>query len=182
MKRLILMIVAISGLTIPSLAQSNLSAGLGFMGGSHGDPGLVLEIEYEKMFTEDFSLPLRLDVSMISHPVYNIISFDLHRGFRKYFNSGFFAEQALGMGVLAMSGKNGVSWYHDDYKHVIRFGERAAWGIMPSATLGLGYKLTSKNGTNNLIWIRPKIYWNLAFATLDTPGAQVQVGFTKNFK
>lgn len=55
-------------------------------------------------------------------------------------------------------------------------------GMTPSVTLGVGYNLTAKKGTQNMIWIRPKIYWNLAFTSLDTPYAQVQFGFTKNFK
>ena len=163
-------------------AQSHLNGGIGFIGGSNGQPGLVLEIEHEKMHSDEFSLPLRLDIGMISHQDYNSLVFDLHKGFRKYFKSGFFAEQALGIGMLSMSNKTGYDWYRDDYGHVLRYGDRAVWGLIPSVTLGAGYNLTSKKGTQNMVWIRPKIYWNLAFASLDTPYAQVQFGFTKNFK
>lgn len=182
MKRIILLIFVVSGLTIPTLAQSKLSAGLGFVSGSQTKPGLVLEVEHEKVYTNDFSLPLRGNIVMLSHADYNELSFELHKGFRKHFESGFFAEQALGIGILSMSGKTDHSWLHDNYSHVMRFGDKAAWGITPSATFGIGYNLTSKKGTQNMIWVRPKVYWNLAFKTLDTPDAMVQIGFTKTFK
>ena len=182
MKRIILLIFVVSGLTLPSLAQSKLSAGLGIVGGSQNKPGLLLEVEHEKVYTDDFSLPLRGNIVMVSHAEYNELSFELHKGFRKHFESGFFVEQALGIGILSMSGKTDNSWLHDSYGHRLRFGEKAAWGITPSATFGVGYKLTSKKGKQNLIWIRPKVYWNMAFKSLDTPDAMVQIGFTKTFK
>ena len=182
--RLILlsMILGTSLCTLTIHAQSNLNAGIGFTGGSQGQPGLVLELEHEKMFTGHFSLPLRLDVGMISHQDYNSLVFDLHKGFRRYFESGFFAEQSIGLGILSMSNKTGYAWYYDEFGHVLRYGDRAVWGLIPSVTLGGGYNLTAKKGTQNLVWIRPKIFWNLAFTSLDTPYAQVQIGYTRNFK
>ena len=185
MKRRIILLSFMLSISLHSIninAQSNLNAGIGFIGGSNGQSGLVLEFEYEKMYTDDFSLPLRLDVGMISHQDYNSLVIDIHKGFRKYFKSGFLVEQSLGLGLLSMSNKTGYDWYKDDYGHVLRYGDNAVWGLIPSVTLGAGYNLTAKKGTLNMIWIRPKIYWNLAFESLDTPSAQVQFGFTKNFK
>ena len=153
-----IMILSLHSVTIS--AQSNLNAGIGFIGGSNGQPGLVLEFEYEKMFSDNFSLPLRLDMGMISHRDYNSLVFDIHKGFREYFKSGFFVEQSLGIGLLSMSNKTGYDWYVDNFGHVKRYGDNAAWGLIPSVTLGAGYNLTAKKGTQNMIWIRPKIYWN----------------------
>ena len=178
----LLLAFTIAGCSIPLNAQSHLNGGIGFIAGSNSDAGLVLEIEYEKMYTDNFSLPLRLDLGIISLRDYHSLVVDLHKGFRKYFKSGFFAEQDLGIGVLSMSNKTDDAWYYDTYGNVLRYGDTPAWGLIPSVSLGGGYNLTKKKGTRNMIWIRPKIYWNLAFTGLDTPYAQVQFGFTKTFK
>ena len=168
MKRFIIL-VSIVGLTISAYAQTNLSAGLGFISGSQSDPGLVLEFEHEKFYTENFSLPLRGDIVMVSHPDYNALSFEIHKGFRKYSEKGFFAEQSIGLGVISMSNKTGNAWYKDEYGHVILYGDGPAWGLMPSVTLGGGYKLTTKKESQYLIWVRPKIYWNLAGLKIRIP-------------
>lgn len=126
--RQLLFTLFITGCSIQMTAQSRLNGGIGFTTGSGSEAGLVFEIEYEKMFTDNFSLPLRLDVGMISHRDYNSLVFDLHKGFRRYFKSGFFAEQALGIGILSMSNKTGYAWYYDDFGNVLRYGDRAVWG------------------------------------------------------
>ncbi len=178
----LLLTLIISVCSIQISAQSHFNAGIGFTTGSMSDAGLVLEIEHEKFYTGDLSLPLRLDIGMISLRDYNSMVFDIHKGFRKYFKSGFFVEQFLGAGVLSMSNKTGNTWYYDNYGNVLRYGDRAVWGFIPSVTTGVGYNLTANKGIQNMIWIRPKIYWNLALTRLDTPKAQVHFGFTKNFK
>ena len=70
----------------------------------------------------------------------------------------------------------------DEFQSVVRYRDGANLGFTPSVTLGAGYNLTRNQETQNLIWIRPKIYWNFGVRGLNLPYAALQIGFTHTFK
>jgi len=181
MKRTILIIVTIAGIHLAASAQVRLNGGIGYYGENVTNPGVILEFEYERFFAESFSLPLRGDIGFHINPEYNAYTIDIHKGFRKYFKSGLFLEQSLGLGVIAKSYK-GNYWYSDEYANSIPHGNETVWGFMPSVTLGIGYDLSKEKEGSDLIWIRPKVYWDLGFRGLYLPYTALQIGYTHTFK
>lgn len=181
MKKIILILIALAGIHIHTYAQTRLNAGIGYFGENLTNPGFVLEFEYEKFHTDDFSLPLRADLGYHSTPGYHALILDLQKGFRKYFGSGLFLEQSVGIGVIAKSFKTEM-WFTDDYAYSIPHGNHTVWGFMPSVSAGLGYKFSKNEDTSDLIWIRPKVYWDLGFRSLHLPYVALQIGYTHTFK
>ena len=182
MKKLFLIWIALAAILLHTKAQTRISAGAGYYGESVLNPGLVLEFEHEKFHTESFSLPLRADLGFYSTPDYQAISLDIHQGFRKYFDSGFFLEQSVGFGLISKSFKDANYWYTDKYLRSIAHGNKAILGLMPSVSAGVGYNFSKKEEGADLIWVRPKIFWDLGFRGFHLPYWALQIGFTHTFK
>ena len=181
MKRIISILAIVAGFHFAANAQTNLSAGIGYYGENAINPGVVLELEHEPFFTEGFSLPLRADFGFHSSPDYNAWTIDLHKGFRKYFKSGLFLEQSVGVGLIA-KGYNTNYWYDDGLGNVVPHGNTTVMGFMPSVTAGVGYDLSKNKEGLDLLWVRPKVYWDLGFRGLHLPYFALQVGYTHTFK
>ena len=181
MKRCIFLLAILSGFIPTASSQSRLNGGIGYYGENVSHPGAVLEIEHEPFFAEGFSLPLRADVGFHINPDYNAYTMDVHKGFRKYFKTGFFLEQSIGVGVIAKSYKTHY-FYMDEYAQSIAHGNGPVWGFMPSVTAGAGYNLSKGKEGTDLVWIRPKVYWDLGFRALYLPYWALQIGFTHTFK
>jgi len=182
MKRIILVMALVAGFNSLSQAQSTLKAGLGYYGVNSGNIGIVAEFEYEKYYSESFSLPLRADLGYYITPDYNTLFLEVHKGFRHYFNSGFFVEQSLGIGIHSNSYTVESIYYLDDYGSSVRYRDGLNPGISPSVTLGAGYNITHQKETENLVWIRPKAFWNLGLRGLNLPYFALQVGYSRTFK
>jgi hypothetical protein len=172
----------LAGIGSQGRAQSLLNAGIGYFGEGITSPGVVLEIEFEKRFTENFTLPWRGDVGYHTNVDYHAFTVDIHKGFRKYWRSGLFLEQSLGAGIIAKSFKSDDYWYIDEYQHGVAHGNQLVWGFMPSVTLGAGYNISRDEQKVNLLWIRPKVYWDLGFRGLNLPYFALQVGYTHTLK
>ena len=181
-QRIIIAGILFTGLLSGAEAQTLLNAGIGYLGEGITSPGVVLEVELEKRFAENFSLPWRGDVGYYNHPDYHAFTVDVHKGFRKYWNSGLFVEQSIGAGIITKSFKSGDYWYMDEYAHSIPHGNHMIWGFMPSVTLGAGYNFSKDNQESSLFWIRPKVYWDLGFRGLNLPYFALQAGYTRTFK
>jgi len=181
MKRIILILVITAGFHLAADAQTNFSAGVGYYGENVTNPGVVLEFEYERYYTEDLSLPLRVDFGFHSNPDYNAWTIDLHKGFRKYFKSGLFLEQSVGVGLIAKGYKTDY-WFYDDYANAIAHGNTTVIGFMPSVTAGVGYDLSKNKEGQDLLWVRPKVYWDLGMRGLYLPYFALQVGYSHTFK
>jgi len=168
-------IVAITGLS----AQTNVNIGGGYFG-KHGTyPGLVIEAELEHMFSEQASLPIRLDAGFSVQPRQSTgIFLDLNAGFRRYFKSGFFLEESVGIGVLETFLQSDAVYKVDDSGIPSETSRANPLQFMPSLTLGLGYNLTQGSGKQNLIWLRPKVYWEVPHWELSTYSFALQIGFT----
>lgn len=182
MKKQLIILTTFVLLSNPMLAQYKLSAGGGYYGYNASAPGFLLEFEYEKFYKDDFSSPLRADISFILDPDFNAVAFDIHKGFRKYFSNGFILEQSVGAGIITSFYSTEYLWFYDDYGNVVFHYDKPHIGFMPSATLGVAYNMTKNSEKNNLIWLRPKVYWNLGFRGFQMPYFALQVGYTHNFK
>ena len=164
-----------------AVAQKRVNAGIGYFGENISNPGIVLEFEYEKMHALDYSIPIRSDLGFHSNSDFNAITFDVHTGFRKYFESGLSLEQSIGVGLIAKNFKTDM-WFFDHYGYNIPHGGKTVVGFMPSVTMGAGYNIAKKKDGIDLIWIRPKVYWDLGFRPLNLPYWALQIGFTHTFK
>ncbi|MFC2090367.1 hypothetical protein ACFLT1_06280 [Bacteroidota bacterium] len=178
MKRRLIIIMVLGGFAAGLSAQTHLKAGIGYYGETVVNPGVVLDFEYEKHQSEDFSLPLRVNLGFHSTPDFNAFSIDLHKGFRKTFKNGLFIEQSIGIGMINKSFKNSDYWFADKYFSVIPHGNKPVWGLMPSVTFGAGYQIAEAG----ILWIRPKVYWDLGYRGLYIPYTAIQLGYTHTFK
>lgn len=164
-------------------AQTHLNIGGGYFGQNITYPGFVLEAEMEQMFSENASIPVRLDLGFNFHPRHSTSLFlDLNIGFRRYFKSGLFLEESIGIGVLKTYVQSDAVYKVDDSGNVSEASRANPVDFMPSLTLGIGYNLTQGSGKQNLIWLRPKVYWQVPHKTLSTYNFALQVGFTHTIK
>lgn len=180
MKKIYVIIIGIFVGLIGLDAQTHLNIGGGYFG-KHGTyPGLVLEAEVEHMFSEKASLPLRIDMGLFVQPRHSTgVFLDLNAGFRRYFKSGLFLEESVGIGVLETFLQSDAVYQVDDAGNVSEDSRANPPVFMPSLTLGIGYNLTRGSGRQNLIWLRPKIYWEIPHWELSTYAFALQVGYTR---
>lgn len=186
MKNTLVLILTLCGLWIVNpgqlKGQSSLNGEISYFTGIPRSNGGAVGLEYEKYHTENLSLPLKAEAGFFVKPDYNSLIIEIHKGFRRYFDSGFFFEQSIGLGLTAHFYKVESIWYHNTYEYGGRYKDGANWGITPSIKAGAGYNLSHKKDGLTLIWIRPKVYWNLGTMQLNMPYAAVQIGFTHQLK
>lgn len=183
MKKLYIIALSILAVATGAFAQTNFNIGGGYFGQTVTHPGIVLEAELEKTFSDRASIPIRVDLGFYVHPRNHYGLFlDLNAGFRRYFESGLFLEESIGIGILQpFLHSDGV--FQVDESGIVSEASRVnPPDLMPSLTLGLGYNLTKDSGKQNLIWLRPKIYWQMPYKTTSTYNFAVQVGFTHTIK
>ena len=179
MKKIYISIMVVFLTTLGAAAQTHFNIGGGYFGQNITYPGFVLEAEREQMFSEFVSIPIRLDLGFYSHPRYhNALFLDLNAGFRRYFKSGLFLEESIGIGVMQSFLHSDAVYKVDDSGQVSDATRANPVDFMPSITLGLGYNLTQASGKQNLIWMRPKVYWQVPHKTTSTYNFALQVGFT----
>ena len=183
MKKIYFMLAMLVALSAATSGQTRINAGGGYFGHTASHPGIVLELEFEKMYTEKASLPLRLDAGFYSHPRnHNGLFIDISYGFRRYFRSGLFLEESIGIGVLqSILNSDGV-YQVDDNGNVSDASRFNPLDLMPSITLGIGYNLAKDGERQTLVWFRPKIFWQYPHKTSSTFTPAVQAGFTHTIK
>lgn len=159
-------------------AQKNLNLGLGYFGETATHPGLVAHLEVEKSQSKKVSTLFRTDVGAYVHARNHVGAFvDVHAGLRRYRPSGIFTEQYLGLGtMLSFLNGDGV-FQRDENGNIRRASSFANLDIMPSVTLGIGYNFSQDSGSANLLYLRPKVFWQLPFNNLALPHFALQVGF-----
>ena len=185
MKKIVLftalsVIISISG---TAFSQTHMNLGAGYFGQTVTYPGIVLEFEMEKMHSDKASLPFRVDLGVYVHPRnhYGLFA-DVNFGFRRYFHSGLFLEEAIGLGVLQSIVHSDGVFQVDENGNVSEGSGAYSPDLMPSLTLGIVYNLTQSKGKQNLIWVRPKLYWQFPHKTTALYNPALQVGFTHTIK
>lgn len=180
MKTSIIIFVCTLALAAQSYAQQTLfNVGGGYFGQTLAHPGIVLEFETERVFSEKASMPVRVDLGFYSHPRNHYGLFlDVNYGFRRYFKSGFFLEESIGFGILETFLNSDGTYEVAENGKVSEVSTANPPDFMPSITLGLGYDLTKGSGKRNMIWLRPKLYWQLPQKTSSVYYPAIQVGFT----
>ena len=189
MNKVLIFSLVCLGLWTRATAQSDPSGdisprmkiGAGYFGQNITRPGLIFEVEYEQLYTPLFSLPARANLGYHYHPDYNTLFLDIHKGFRKYFQSGLFVEQGLSAGLILKSYQTD-RYYLDEYFISVSHGNRPVGGFMPGISVGTGYDLSREKNGSSLLWIRPKIYWDLGFRNLHLPYFGLQLGYSHTFK
>ena len=182
MKKIIFLFAIVSSATLGS-AQVRSNVGIGYFGQIISYPGAVLEYELEQQFGETSSLPLRIDLGFYVHPRHsNGFFLDVNYGLRKTYKNGFMIEESIGAGVMATM-VNGDGTFEVDDDGMVR--EASPWNkpdFMPSITLGMGYNFTQKKEKLNMLWVRPKLYWQLPYKTSSVFHPALQVGFTHTIR
>jgi hypothetical protein len=135
-----------------------------------------------KRYIPNLTLPLRVDFGLFNHTRNHTgIFLDVNYGFRRKFKSGLFLEESIGVGVLqSILNSDGVYEVNDEGE--VSDGSRlTTLDFMPSVTLGIGYDVSKDTENQNLIWFRPKLYWQLPHKTTSTYNFALQFGFTHTF-
>lgn len=164
-------------------AQKQMNVGGGYFGHTFTHPGIVLEAELEHMFSEGASLPLYASLGAYVHPRNHYGTFlEVGAGFRQYFKSGLFFEERIGVGLLQTFLHSDAVYEVDDSGQV-REGSRVNQvDFMPSVSLGLGYNLSHNKEGQNLIWLRPKLYYQMPYKTSANYHLALQLGFTHTLR
>ena len=178
MKKLTIIIAIFLGISSAGNAQRNISLGAGYNGTSLSSPGFLLEAEFEKLHSEQFSIPVQLRTGYHPDREGNDMFFmELHRGYRKSYQSGLFLEQSFGAGVMLSMYKE-YPYYEAENGNTGFFPNGRGWDFVPSVTLGAGYHINYKEGANGKIWFRPKVYWKLPLSQPSQPKFALQAGYT----
>jgi hypothetical protein len=182
MKKAILYVIILSGVSLHTNAQKLLSGGIGYFGETGVYPGVVLELEYEKYRSEHFSTTSRANVGFYTHPRSHAALFmDIHQGLRRTLKNGIILESSVGLGVM-------FPYYNEEVYKLNESGEfeessrMANPDLMPSITLGLGYDFSGNRERRRMVWVRPKIFWQYPYNTLASPHISLQIGYTHTFK
>ncbi len=164
-------------------AQTNINLGAGYFGHTISYPGFVVEGELEKIYSEKASLPIRVSLGFYNHQRYHTGLFtDVSTGYRKYLKSGLFFEQSVGIGILQPFLNSDDVFVVDENNDISEGKRRMPLDFTPSVTIGVGYNLSRDSEQQNLIWIRPKIFWQLPHKTLATYNFALQIGFTHTIR
>lgn len=83
----------------------------------------------------------------------------------------------MGFGILETFLNSDGTYEVDHEGNVTEVSAANPTDFMPSITLGLGYNLTRSSEKRNLIWIRPKLYWQLPHKTSSQYAAALQIGY-----
>jgi len=182
MKKLAIIFTMILGIFAEGNAQRNFSLGGGYMGSSLNAPGFLFEVEFDKVHSEQFSIPLQLHLGLYTDKEGNNVMFtDLHRGYRLTFQNGLFVEQSFGIGVMLTSYKE-YPYYNAENGNIGFFPNGRGWDLLPSVTLGAGYNVAWKNGGAGRIWCRPKVFWKIPFDNPAQPKFALQLGYSHVIK
>jgi hypothetical protein len=162
-------------------AQKKLNLGIGYFGQTFTHPGLVANLELEKQQSTKVATLSRLDLGTYLHQRNHLGVFvDAHFGLRRYRKSGFFTEQYLGIGTLLSFYEGDGVFAKDENGKLRRISSFANPDLMPSVTLGAGYKFKGEQGP--MIYFRPKVYWQLPYNNLALPHLAVQTGVVWNLR
>lgn len=155
-----------------------ISLGGGFFGETVTHPGFIGDIESERRFSDKIALSLRLDLGFYHHPGNNDVFFaDISHGFRRYYLNGLFLEQYVGVGTMAVYYNEEV-WHIDANGNAVQVSGFGNFYLMPSVSSGLGYVLSRHSEHPRLIWLRPKIFWQIPFNNKALPHFALQAGCT----
>lgn len=183
MKRFIILNLLLALAANGILAQRHFNVGGGYFGHTLTHPGLTVEAEWEHMFTERASLPVFVGAGAYIHPRNHYgVFLEAGAGFRQYTRSGLFFEERLGLGVLQTFLHSDGVYEVDDSGQVSEGSRSNQPDFMPSVSLGLGYNFTQGEGKQNLLWVRPKLFFQMPHKTFTNYHLALQVGFTHTLR
>lgn len=181
MKKSAIILVIFLGFTSAGMAQRNISVGAGYNSITFSSPGFLVEVEYEKLHSEEFSIPVQLRSGYHSDREGNDMFFmELHRGYRKSYQSGLFLEQSFGAGIM-LSHYQEYPYYEAENGNTGFFPNGRGWDFVPSVTVGTGYHVKYNDGASGKVWLRPKVYWKLPLSQPSQPRFALQCGYTHSF-
>ena len=102
-------------------------------------------------------------------------------GNRRYFKSGIFLEHALGLGIMFSFYPEEV-WHVDELGSITRVSNSANPDFSPSVTLGVGYNFGKEQGIDQLLWLRPRISWQLPYNNISHPHLALQIGYSQTIQ
>jgi hypothetical protein len=179
MKKICITILAIVTISLTTFAQRDSKIGGGYFGNTLTYPGFVFEYEIEQMHSEKASLPARFDIGFYIHPRYNTGIFaNVNYGFRRYFSSGIFIEESIGIGVLSTFLNADAVYKVEENGDVRESSKYVTTDFMPSITLGIGYNFSKDAERKKLVWIRPQLFWQYPHKTSSMFTPALQVGYT----
>ena len=157
--------------------QSKINLGVGYLGHTLTHPGAIFYVEYEEMNTPIASLTGRIEIGYFSHPRnHDGLFVDVNIGYRRYFDSGLFLEQGIGIGALKTRINSDNVYKVDDSGKVESSNRWMPIDLMPSLNIGMGYDLQSFTSHPLSVWMRPKVFWQLPHKTSSTFHPVIECG------
>ena len=182
MKKLIIISALFLGIFVHGNAQRNVSIGGGISGSSLTSAGFLFEVEFNKIYSENFSRPRQVHAGLyIDKEGNNVLFTDYHKGYRLTFQNGLFIEQSFGIGVMLTSYKE-YPYYNADNGNIGFFPSGKGFDVLPSVMFGAGYNVEWKNGSAGTIWCKPKVFWKLPFDNPAQPKFALQLGYSHTIK
>ena len=143
--------------------------------------GVFTEIEHSNVHNPNFNTVSRLALGYrIQSEQHKAATLEVHRGFQVHFGKRFYAEQIVGLGIM-YSFYSERYWYENNWYNLIYTGSKArTFDVMPSVSVGLGYRFGEETLQNNHVWIRPKVFWQLPSNNPSNPNFTMQVGYSRS--
>lgn len=167
MKRYIGLLLFIS-LLLPAKGQdavpNKLALSFGYFGETITHFGANLGIEYYPHQTARHQMILAGNIGGYVHQRNNSSLFlRAQWGQRLLFKNGLFIEQFLGIGYLHEFVHGGDLYDVKPNGAVVKTPKTGQPLVMPSISLGTGYKITKNRPHDMMVYLRPELFWKAPF-------------------
>ena len=88
----------------------------------------------------------------------------------------------MGVGALQTFLHTDAVYQVDDSGRVTEGSTRNPVDFMPAVALGMGYNLSKGKEGRNLIWVRPKLFFQMPHKSFTNYHVALQVGYTRTIK
>jgi len=173
-------LIAFSIVSFQLFAQKGNVIGIASQANLKTITGFSLEFERLNQLSENFSLASRVGLGFFKPSSgQQSFTFELQRGFKYNLSEQFHIEQFFGLGIM-YSRYESKYWYENDWHNLIYTGQNAtSFDYIPSIATGLGYCFGKDGSLNNILWVRPKVYWQLTTNLPSQPNFLFQIGYSR---
>ena len=144
--------------------QNKLALNLGYFGETVTHYGINLGVEYYPHQTDRHQMILAGGIGGYVHLRNNSSLFARAQwGQRLNFKSGLFLDQFFGLGYLHQFVHGGDLYEVKPNGAVVETPNSGQSLIMPSISMGIGYRFTKNNASGMKIYLRPELFWKAPF-------------------
>ena len=153
---------------------------VGYFGELVTHPGFTLGIERSLSTTKHFTVFATGEVGGYTHTRNQTGVFaDVQTGYRFKTRSGFFFDQALGLGYLHTFLNGGKLFEVSADRQAYEVADGGRPHIMPLVRLGTGYDFSSNHRGNWLVYARMRFFWQYPFNHYALVHTALEAGLSK---